>query len=140
MEEGKCHDPLIRQMRKNHGVDMMDEVLSGSIDIPAATDEIIVAWIRAHKQTEAETKLPPITGEISMEDFQKAFAVVSEHTSSSPSGLHYSLWKCLAKDDAIAGWMAIMMSLPFLHGFINERWQHVIDVIVIICQTWQILA
>eukprot|EP00956_Cyclotella_meneghiniana_P027871 scaffold63632_cov60-Cyclotella_meneghiniana.AAC.1 len=40
MEEGKCHDPLIRQMKMNHGVDMMDEVLSGTIDIPAATDEI----------------------------------------------------------------------------------------------------
>eukprot|EP00956_Cyclotella_meneghiniana_P006230 scaffold8106_cov56-Cyclotella_meneghiniana.AAC.2 len=130
MEEGKCHDPLIREMRKNHGVDMMDEVLAGSIDIPEATDEIIMAWIRAHKQTEAEIKLPPITGEISTEDFQKAFAVVSEHTSSSPSGLHYSLWKCLAKDEAIAGWMAIMMSLPFMHGFVNERWQRVIDVML----------
>lgn len=34
-----------------------------------------------HKQTEAELKLPPITEEITTDEFQKAFAVVSEHTS-----------------------------------------------------------
>lgn len=61
-----------------------------------ATDEVVAAWIRSLQQTEAEKALPPITGSITKEEFQSAFKAVSEHTSSSPSGLHYSIWKCLA--------------------------------------------
>ena len=130
MEEGKCHDPNVRAMRANHGTDIMDEVLSGTMELSEATDEVIAAWIQAHKQTEEELKLPKIEGEITTGEFQKAFAVVSEHTSSSPSGLHYTLWKCVAKDDKVAKWMAIMMSLPFMYGFVNERWTKVIDVML----------
>lgn len=130
MEEGKCHDPTVRAMMADHGLDLMDEILQGTIEIPEATDDIIVAWIKAHKQTETEMTLPSITGEISKEEFQKAFRVVSEHTSSSPSGIHYTLWKCLARDDTTAGYMATMMSLPFIHGFVNDRWTRVIDVML----------
>eukprot|EP00956_Cyclotella_meneghiniana_P016019 scaffold25072_cov68-Cyclotella_meneghiniana.AAC.2 len=52
IEEGRCHDETIQRMRENHGTDLMDEVLNGTIEIPEATDEIIVAWIQAHKQGE----------------------------------------------------------------------------------------
>eukprot|EP00956_Cyclotella_meneghiniana_P033093 scaffold93176_cov89-Cyclotella_meneghiniana.AAC.2 len=71
IEEGRCHDETIRRMRKNQGTDLMDEILNGTVAIPDATDEIIVAWIQAHKQTEEELKLPKITGEITPEQLQK---------------------------------------------------------------------
>jgi hypothetical protein len=84
----------------------------------------------ALKQTDEEKALPPITGGISKEEFQAAFKAVSEHTSSSPSGLHYSIWKCLARENDLAEWLSIMMSLPFEHGFTNERWTRSLDVML----------
>ena len=51
-------------------------------------------------------------------------------TTSSPSGLHYSIWKALARENDIAKWLAIMMSLPFMHGFTHRRWTKMVDVML----------
>ena len=75
-------------------------------------------------------RFPYVTGAFTTEDFQDAFAAVPEKTTSSPSGLHYTLWKSLAKEDDLAEWLAIMMSLPFLYGFVNERWTKVVDIML----------
>ena len=79
-------------------------------------------WIRALIRTPAETKLPMIEGTITKKEFQRAFAKAKENTSSSPSGMDYTVWKFIAKDDELASIFAIMMSLPFQYGFINKRW------------------
>lgn len=90
----------------------------------------MAAWIQALRQTDDEKAPPPITGSISKEEFQSAFKAVSEHTSSHPSGLHYSVWKCLAKENNIAEWMSAMMSLPFEYVFAPKRWTSSIDVML----------
>ena len=74
--------------------------------------------------------LPKIEGAISVEDFQQAFKIVKERTSSSPSSLHYSIWKIVAREDNMAQWLSIMMSLPFMYGFVNKRWATIIDIMI----------
>ncbi|KAL7502579.1 hypothetical protein ACHAXN_000520, partial [Cyclotella atomus] len=130
IEEGRVHNPNIQKLLANHGTDLLQEVMDGTISLDDAADEVITAWIRALKQTDEERALPPITGSISTTEFQAAFKAVSEHTSSSPSGLHYSIWKCLATDEKISTWLSKMMSLPFEYGFANERWTNSIDVML----------
>jgi hypothetical protein len=96
-----------------------------------ATDEVIIAWVNTLKQTDKEHALPKITGKITKDEFQAAFKKVAERTSSSPSGLHYTIWKCLARDyDELASWLALMMSMPFEFGFVNNRWTKNIDVML----------
>jgi len=56
-----------------------------------------------------------ITGKILVEDFQALFKAVSKKTASSPSGMHYSIWKVLARDDGISQWLCIMMSLSSVY-------------------------
>ena len=51
-------------------------------------------------------------------------------TSSSPSGLHYTLWKAIAEIDEFCKYFAIMMSLPFQYGFSNKLWELAIDVML----------
>jgi hypothetical protein len=63
-------------------------------------------------------------------EFKEAFKRVKEKTSSSPSGIHYTFWKCIADDDEMLEFMAIMMSLPFVYGFVNDRWTCSIDVML----------
>ncbi|KAL7551260.1 hypothetical protein ACHAWF_014446 [Thalassiosira exigua] len=48
-------------------------------------------------------------------------------TSSSPSGLYYTLWKAIAEKVYFCKYMAIVMSLPFMYGFSNKRWEFGID-------------
>ena len=76
--------------------------------------------------------LSRIPGEMSIADFQAAFKVVSEKTTLSPSGMHYSIWKVLARDDSLAKWLSIMMSLSFMYGFgfVSEQWTHEVDVMI----------
>ena len=130
VEEGRVHDPTIQSLISGHGTDLLDEILSGSISLDLAADEVLRAWLLALQQTDEEKALPPITGSISKEEFQAAFKAVSEHTSSSPSGMHYSIWKCLAREDDLAEWLSVMMSLPFEYGFTNERWTSSLDVML----------
>jgi hypothetical protein len=106
----------------------MSEVLDGSIPMGEAVDEVVRAWVVSLKQTEKERNLPPISGKITKDELQTAMKAVAERTSSSPSGLHYTIWKCLARDDELAEWLAQMVSMPFEFGFVNDRWTNATDV------------
>ena len=79
---------------------------------------------------EKEKRLPPIEGSISTQEFMQAFKKAKENTSSSPLGLDYTIWKCIASDEELAEFFAIMMSLLFKYGFINERWCKATDVML----------
>ena len=94
------------------------------------TDEAIQAWLSVVQQTSTNMTLPRIEGAILVEEFQQAFKIVKERTSSSPSSLHYSIWKIVAREDDLAQWLSIMMSLPFMYGFVNKRWATIIDVMI----------
>ena len=65
-----------------------------------------------------------------MADFQSAFKAAAERTTSSPAGLHYTIWKTVAREDDLASWLSLMMSLPFCFGFVNARWKQIIDVMI----------
>lgn len=64
------------------------------------------------------------------EEFTKAFKVVSEHTSLSPLGMHYTIWKCSPSHEGIVRQLSIMINLPLMLGFVNLRWTKFIDVML----------
>ena len=66
------------------------------------TNDAIQAWLSAVQQISTNGKLPKIEEAISVAEFQQAFKVVKENTSSSPSGLHYFIWKVVICDDDLA--------------------------------------
>ena len=104
IEEGRVHDPLMQQMIDNYGTnDMIEALRRGELTIPEATDEAIQAWISALNQTGGKiTNLPPVIGEFTTDNLQSAFKAVDEKTTSSPSGVQYSIWKTLARQTGIA--------------------------------------
>ena len=96
IEEGRIHNPIMQKVIKGYGTnDIIKAIRDGTLGLTEATDEAIQAWLSALKQTGSQMTLPRITGAISVEEFQSAFKAVSEKTTSSPSGLHYSIGKCL---------------------------------------------
>ena len=76
----------------------VEKLLKGKIDIEALEiPGYAKEWLHWIKKTPKEEEVRPIPPEITPEDFSEAFEVVDEMTSSSPSGLHYTLWKALAE-------------------------------------------
>ena len=130
-EQGLSHHPIMKDIMENCGDNgTADEILNGTYDIPQGTPDAIRAWISSMKRTPAESALPKVTGYISREQFQSAFKKTKEFTSSSPSGAHYTLWKSIANDNDLAEFLCMMMSLPFMYGFTNERWTNCVDVML----------
>jgi len=88
-------------------------------------------WLKQFSSTDKEKlNCIPIDGYIRQFEFQQAFKDIHKKTSSSPSGIHYTFWKCMALDDDIANYMTVMMCLPFMHGFANNRWAKCLDVML----------
>lgn len=106
-------------------------ILSGDMDIEAIdVPDYVKHWLRWMELTQAERDLQSVPPKITPSQFKEAFRVQDELTSSSASGLHYTLWKAIAEIDDCCKYMAVMMSLPFQYGFTNTRWQTAIDVML----------
>ena len=119
----------LREIIGDHGTTtQVKDLLEGTFDIEALdAPDHVKAWLRWLKKTPAERELKPIPSKIKPRAFAKAFKVVNEMTSSSPSGLHYTLWKAIAEKEEFCEYYSTMMSLPFEYGFANRRWQQAID-------------
>ena len=108
-----------------------DNVLRGELTLELESMPLPVRNVlRKLARTELERGVPLITGDITPDEFKKAFKAVTEKTSSSPSGMHYTLWKSIANDKDLATYFSIMLSLPFRYGFVNNRWTKCVEVML----------
>lgn len=130
-EQGISTRPPLTTLRVNHGFnDMATAVLDGApfTDYPL-TREMEQLFL-AMKRTPTDRALPPIFGEFTSDDIKAMFKAAKEKTSSDPRTLNYTLWKCLATDDKIAGILSILFSLPFTYGFVNDHWTAMTDFMI----------
>jgi len=92
---------------------------------------VIRVWLKQFSRTDEEKlNCIPLDGYNQQFEFQQAFNDMHEKTSSSPSGIHYTFWKCMALDNDISNYMTVMMRLPFMYGFANNRWAKYLDVML----------
>ena len=111
-----------------HGTsEVAQAILDGTFDpTTLGMDEGTETFIRGLQRREKEKSLT-IPRQMTTEEFQESMKITHEDTSSSASGLHYTLWKAIAEDDDLSATHAIMISLPFMYGFVCERWRKIID-------------
>jgi hypothetical protein len=111
-----------------HGTsDVARAILDGTFDPTTLDmDEGIVTFLRGLQQREKEKSLT-MPQQMTTEEFQESMKFTHEDTSSSASGLHYTLWKTIAEDKESSATHAIMISLPFMYGFVCNRWKKIID-------------
>ena len=78
-------------------------ILAGDIEWSEIPDnEEVRAWLRAVIQNPEDKNLPWIEGMITAKEIQHAFGKARENTSSSLSGIDYTIWKSVAKDEELA--------------------------------------
>jgi hypothetical protein len=111
-----------------HGTSKVaDAILDGTYDpTELGMGKEMEEFLKELKRSNDEAKLTT-PERMSAEAFQEVMAVTDEDTSSSASGLHYTLWKAIAEDDDLAETHSLMLSLPFMYGFQCDRWRRVID-------------
>jgi hypothetical protein len=83
-------------------------------------------FIKSLKMTQKERELH-VPEMMPKKAFQELFQRQNEDTTTSPSGLHYTLWKAIAEIDEFADLHAKWVSIPFRYGFIIARWLKEID-------------
>ena len=119
-------------LRKNNGYNEMSrQALSGEdVEDFNATEEMVM-WFKEFKQTDLDKRVcKKVVRWINSTQFQAMFKPVREKTSSDTRDPNYSLWKCVAKSDYLSSILSILVSLPFVYGFTNETWTHMIDFIL----------
>ena len=127
-EGGISTTTTLTTLRKNYGYNAMsDKVLNGTPVTEFALTTEMSAFFEALKRTETEKKLRPVLGSITSTEFQQMFKRAKEKTSSDSRTLNYTLWKCLAKSDKISGFASVLLSLPFVYGFVNPHWTQMTD-------------
>lgn len=129
--EGGISDcDAMRQLRSEYGLsELNDNILAGKQIEHLETTEEMLDWFWAIQRPEIALRTPPVTGVITKQDYQSMFKNAREKTSSGGQ-VHYTLWKALAEQDDFAEFLCIMMSLPFMYGFVNQRWLHEVDVML----------
>ena len=126
-EQGPSTRPPLTTIRQNYGVNPLTEsILEGTHTTYELTPET-QAFFEALKSNPLTDSLPPVLGTITSQDFQEMFRRSKEKTSSDPRTLNYSIWKCIASSDIISSFAAILLSLPFMYGFVNSHWTHMTD-------------
>ena len=90
----------------------------------------MLAWFKGFKQTDQEKEeCTPVVGWISSTEFQVMFKVAREATSFDSQSPDYTLWKSVAKSDYLLSIMSVLLSLPFVCGFVNTKWVNMTDFI-----------
>ena len=127
-ENGASTRPPLTTVRKSYGLNpLTDKILEGSLSTTYDLTPEMAAFFDALKSTPATNALQPILGAITSKQFQAMFRRSKEKTSSDTRTLNYSLWKCIASSDRISGLASILLSLPFMYGFVNTHWTHMTD-------------
>ncbi|KAL7428792.1 hypothetical protein ACHAXH_000893, partial [Discostella pseudostelligera] len=127
-EGGIGTKPPLTTVCQNYGLNpLTDQILDGTFTTSYDLSPKMMAFFDALKSTPATNSLPPVLGAINSEQFQKMFHLSKEKTSSDIHTLNYSLWKCITTSDRISQYAAILVSLPFMYGFVNMHWTHMSD-------------
>jgi hypothetical protein len=136
-------DPLLTELWKDFGFNALSKTVLDGEPVNKTVEKLaieagrtvteytitpeIAAFFQALRKTEIDQSLTPILGTISSMDFQKMFMKACKRTSSDPRMLNYTLWKCLAKSDKFSGFISVLLSLPFVYGFVNDHWTTMVD-------------
>ena len=103
IEDGRVHDPVIQDLISRCGTsDLINELRTGQMTLDEAVDEAIQAYVKALQQTAGKRRKAAIVGQIPVEDYQSGFMSMDKMTTLLPSGLHYSIWKTLARENDLA--------------------------------------
>jgi len=106
-----------------------EDILDGTFD--HSSDNTVLTRLIYHLQRTCPQLVIDFSDDTAnLKRFRLAIAITPEKASSSPSGIHYGIYKTVMTDDYLATVMAQLASIPFKHGFVLHRWTNVTQVMI----------
>jgi len=122
--------PLADAIGRQADTIQANSLLSGSLQHLPIEDLMPETTRILHTLATPYPKIPEHSLKITNDDFIGVYKALKENTSSSPSGRHVGHYKAVVGDPVLVTMHAIMMTLPFLHGFVPDRWTKVTDIML----------
>ena len=119
--------PLVHTVNYDGLTPSSQPILRGQFDNPSLSPHTKIHLT----ELAIPSGLPPWPSQlldISKEEHATSWRKAKEFTSSSPSGLHFGLWKANATHDHLCELDAIMRAIPFRTGHALQRWLQGTDV------------
>jgi len=131
--QASSSSPFVTGQLSSIGVDgfnpTSEKILDGTYNHPIENE--VLSELVYHLQRVC----PPLDiafsdAKVNLKRFRSAMAITPEKTSSSPSGIHYGIYKVAMADDYLASVFANLASIPFRFGMVLHRWNHVTQVMI----------
>lgn len=122
--------PLMTQAaRENLGLtgalELAQDILSRTREPAATLDERTAHFLSTFQW---KGNQPPISLEISPQDFTRHWKRASKKTSSSILGRHFGHYRAAGTDNTLAALHAKMCEIPYSKGYALQRWTHALTV------------
>ena len=119
--------PLVQAVGYHGFTPQSSSILQGKFSHPSL-DPYTNAHLRELQRPDHIPPWPPELLHISVSEHRAAWRKAKEKTSSSPSGLHFGLWKTNATHPDLCEIDTILRAIPFRTGYSLQRWLKGIDV------------
>jgi hypothetical protein len=125
-------DPLLSLYGYNADTPEADNLLQGHLPSPLITNQLYpeTEEILSSVADSSPNSITSPSAEITQDQFIDLYKVLNEATSSSPSGCHVGHYKVATKHKHLSSLHSQMMSLPYMVGFSNPRWQKILDIML----------
>ena len=104
-----------------------EQILQGTFDVDAITNNIEVRDIVKAMRYEDPTSPAEFNCNLTMEQLKTGFRNAKESTASSPTGLHYGIWKSLLHDDDLFKPFGSMIQFAFQWGVPPKQWECIVQ-------------
>ena len=127
----ECTPFMTQPLLSSVGFDGLNPTASSILNGTFPTTNLPSHTAHHIQELSAPQNLPPWPAHflrITPAEHARAWRKAKERTSSSPSGLHFGLWKANAQHPTLCEMDSILRVIPFRTGYSMRRWQHGIDV------------
>ena len=107
------NDPKILHMYLEGEITASEVLCSPPAQSPEIEYEYLREWLESFQMTPKEKGLESVNDWVNPDELANIFKKANKNKSSSPSGLHYTIWKAATESETVCQYMSIMMSLPF---------------------------
>lgn len=119
-------EPLISALGLKGDGPAVDDILNGQFNCPdvSPTTQAFLRELASPQQPTPSPEYSRISEQNNIDDLKKT----QEKTSSSPSKLHYGLWKTNSLDPTLNSIDTIFRDITFRHGLTLTRWYKALDI------------
>jgi len=106
------------------------QILAGTFDVDSIVDNVDVRDIVKAMSYDNPSQPTKFDCTLTLDQLKDGFKRVNESTASSPTGMHYGIWKTLLKSEKLFRPYGNMIAFAFQWGVPPKQWEYLIQPII----------